>query len=1049
MPSPSADHAEVLSTATYQQVDEWGPWDELSDARMRSSGADVDDLLQRHEEMPYSTGTDMTDPCLDNATPSDVAHLLEQHDEKQEHCRATMEESEEEDGDGPAMTALDLLEEVRDEGYSHDTFLEDPLRSVWMPTPPASADGDLEEWPELASDHKAAAMNLAAHGEKWEVDKETMGFLASVMALGREDEQATVLEDTPLTFTDLKIDETVLQCDAAVEVRNLRERHVVKLTTHGLEPFALDTEKGESIQWPKTDLALPSKIHEQIAADRLQISRDEAAYLQNIAQPSAMSFAEMMDSSIGSDKPWRMEPQTPPLLPLSPPYSPPAPPAELLELPLTSTPENLMATEAAEVHRAIMQADDDGAHGASASMRSRDTISEPYSFVQTSGDSSTPSEKPKRFDDMKADVPLLPTSATWQSSPEKSRGFPNEIRSLIPLPDSDMSILDLRVADQDVGDFVNEVIMPLAESALAKAGNEQLVEIDTTMRVPVPLIDNALPLGPWELYDQPGINRSQLDLQRGLMSFTKREILKSETSWSGVSKLERTMGWSPFATRLGKVKTDEVFDDDSSSARYMADLVMDGDLDIGGLISKAEGLRILDGHESDDDEIEPAHSEFEEVDDHQTSAITEHEISHVQPSPKVAMGAEQTKPAVPTLVAGPPRIDMQTLLRKRKQELESTTTVGHAMNTGLDSLSENVMKKPRLQAAGLPSLAESGSIFTAGGIASFIQLQGNNSSTRAQTEERIVAQTQPAAPPAVMVQPVQEAKKIDVHVPLPCPNLSDQSRAIQIVVSTKLLTDRVLIKQLNTLLPGLEMIERVHVPQAARGLNAPSENVAPMEADVTISPAAGLLTTTLQKLNQKPLPGQAHFYGVREHVANVAVRYEKLIVLVAQTQQLAGEEGTEIRNLTERDCDALSDFMAFTATLDADIEVRLVPGGTSDITKWIAATVSHHASSIQDDMKLLSDETLWERFLRTAGLNAFAAQVILGQLKPPEEAIRDGSSSAIQSSQGDVFGLAAFVRMSLTQRLQHFGPLLGGERVLRRVSEVVDMGWKSVAPGPW
>ncbi|KAK5684061.1 hypothetical protein LTS10_003925 [Elasticomyces elasticus] len=1046
---PSPDHAKGPSVATYQQVDESGSGEELSDARMRSSGAEADHSPQSHEEMPYSAGTDLSDPCLDNATPSDVADLLEQHDAEREDPNATMDEYDEEDGDELSMTALDLLEEVRDEGYSHNTLLEDPLRSVWMPTPPASADGDLEEWPEVESGHRTAAINLASHGEKWEVDKETMGFLASVMALARDDEQATVLDDTPLTFTDLKIDEVILQCDAAVEVRKLRERHIVKLTTHGLEPFALDVEKGESVQWCSTDLALPSKIHEQIAADRLEISRDEAAYLQNIAQPSVMSFAEMIGSSIGSDKPWRMEPQTPPLLPLSPPYSPPAPPAEFLELPLTSTPENLMAIEAAEVHRVIMQADDDSAHGPGAGMRDGDTMSEPYSFVQTSGDNSTPSVKPRRFEDMKADVPLLPTSATWQSSPEKSRGFPTEIRSLIPLPDSDMSILDPRIADQDVGDFMNEVIMPLAESALAQAGNEQLVEIDTTMRVPVPPIDNALPLAPWTLYDQAGTDRSTLNSQLGLMSFTKRETLKSETGWSGVSKLERTMGWSPFATRLGVVKTEEVFDDDGSSARYMADLVLDGDLDIGGLISQAEGLRILDGHESDDDQIEPANFEFEEVNDNQTSVITEHETSHVQPSPKAATEGEHTKPAVPILVAEPPRIDMQTLLRKRKQELESTTTIGHAMNTWLDPSPENVMKKPRLQAAGLPHLAESGSLFAAGGIASFMQLQGNKSSTRAHIDERINAQTQPAAPPAVMVQPVQEAKTIDVHVPLPCPKLSDQNRAIQIVVSTKVLTDRALVKQLNTLLPGLEMIERVHVPQAALNVNTSSGTGAPVEADITISPAAGLLTTTLQKLNQKPLPGQANFYGVREHVANVAVRYEKLIVLVAQTQQLGGEEGTDIRNLTERDCDALSDFMAFTATLDADIEIRLVPGSTSDIVKWIAATISHHASGIRDDMKLLSDETLWERFLRTAGLNAFAAQVILAQLKPPEEAIRDGSSSAIQSSQGDVFGLAAFVRMSLTQRLQQFGPLLGGERMLRRVSEVVDMGWKSVAPGPW
>jgi hypothetical protein len=80
---------------------------------------------------------------------------------------------------------------------------------------------------------------------------------------------------------------------------------------------------------------------------------------------------------------------------------------------------------------------------------------------------------------------------------------------------------------------------------------------------------------------------------------------------------------------------------------------------------------------------------------------------------------------------------------------------------------------------------------------------------------------------------------------------------------------------------------------------------------------------------------------------------------------------------------------------------------------------------------------MWERWLRAAGLNAFAAQVVLRRLR-----VKDVSPD----SGGDLgnfrFGLQAFIAMTLEQRVETFEGLLGGERVLRRVCAGLDGGWR-------
>ncbi|KAI9846750.1 MAG: hypothetical protein M1830_007430, partial [Pleopsidium flavum] len=108
-----------------------------------------------------------------------------------------------------------------------------------------------------------------------------------------------------------------------------------------------------------------------------------------------------------------------------------------------------------------------------------------------------------------------------------------------------------------------------------------------------------------------------------------------------------------------------------------------------------------------------------------------------------------------------------------------------------------------------------------------------------------------------------------------------------------------------------------------------------------------------------------------------------------------------------------------------------------ELAKWIAGVMIKYGVR-ESSAHLLQDETLWELFLRRAGLNAFAAQVILAALKAPDD---QASGDTIQRDGAD-FGLTAFVKMPMKERIRRFEHLLGGTRILLRVSEQLDIRWQ-------
>lgn len=208
------------------------------------------------------------------------------------------------------------------------------------------------------------------------------------------------------------------------------------------------------------------------------------------------------------------------------------------------------------------------------------------------------------------------------------------------------------------------------------------------------------------------------------------------------------------------------------------------------------------------------------------------------------------------------------------------------------------------------------------------------------------------------------------------------------------------------------------------------------EADLLLSPSTGLVFTTLQRIKQKPLPGQINHNGIRDRVSVLAGRYERLILLVSEGMSAPSASDMEeepMRNLDERDCAALNSLTRDVAQLETNVQVLYVPGAEASLASWAVSHMVRHG--IDDpEIQLMHDETLWEMFLRKAGMNAFAAQAVLARLKQPPSGGRSSD-----------FGLSAFVQMHPDERVRRFGRLLGGRKLLDRVSRVIDNGWISEA----
>ena len=93
-----------------------------------------------------------------------------------------------------------------------------------------------------------------------------------------------------------------MKSDPELELLRLRRRHVAVITTRGLEPFQLNVENDESLQWPAHLQSLPAEKDTQVASEKLDVGSDVMDYLRDLALPKQLSTYEMVSAFLESDR---------------------------------------------------------------------------------------------------------------------------------------------------------------------------------------------------------------------------------------------------------------------------------------------------------------------------------------------------------------------------------------------------------------------------------------------------------------------------------------------------------------------------------------------------------------------------------------------------------------------------------------------------------------------------------------------------------------------------------------------------------------------------
>ena len=608
-------------------------------------------------------------------------------------------------------------------------------------------------------------------------------------------------------------------------------------------------------------------------------------------------------------------------------------------------------------------------------------------------------EPRERALDLKLSSPMLP--AFWDQQPEEVgngtvKEFLGEILpnlpSPIPCPENTSS--------DDIDRFFAQTLQPFADKVNKLVKEEQLQETtctlgDDTLRVKVPVLDFSLPRTPWEGYAESESATAEKRVTKFLYEFEQLHL--SNCHWPSSRKAERELRWAPFPAHLAKFDINEDIPEDDSLAPWIAKPKTP---DLDAFTWKLPGLRILDDHDSDDEEI--AEAEF------------------------------------------PESSGLLALMRKRKRELETTADDDSSKQAG------------EVQPFEPTSTSEPGSgQFTNGNFSTLAAIDGFMSIRMGKIPKPVhgpdvtsIRQTTRKDANQTVEKAALEASSntnaggnlvrltaipLDHELPTtPC----------TVIISSTILSQLKLVRMIQELYPKSDLIERdfsLHTfPTTAPNKPLTSHDLLRRdaithEADMLLSPSTGLILTTLQKLHQRPLPGtQPTASALQTRLSLTAPRYTTLLVLVSHNQP----PDAPFTPLGPSDCAAITELTAFTrnplfTSLDTEVQIIFVPGGERELARWAVSLMAKYGQSVRDS-RAMQEETTWEVWLRRAGMNAFAAQVVLAELRGQEEK---------GERQGGLWGLPRFVAMGGLERVMRFARLMEGEGVLRRVGRVLDGGW--------
>ncbi|KAM0810525.1 hypothetical protein AB5N19_10874 [Seiridium cardinale] len=867
------------------------------------------------------------------------------------------------------LDALEILSVLHHmHGLSDTSQVEERIHPFQVPS-----FSSLEERPTVA---KASVdlLNQLQHRENIEL------ITRSLLPTSREVPRLKALE-LPLLRTEFEVDSLKLK-------REIKARMAVNIRGNPPPAEPLDTSLDESLDFPDSARIYNKELSELMIDERIAITKSAMDCLKRAVQGTLTDAdAATLLAEARPAKSSRVRQMTPPLSPLKLREDYFIPDPDVSQVPILSDPSTLLDADMDDAHAALLQ--DQSSPPLPPILRFSPVDDTPIVVTGTPKAESQKLEEPLTPIEMDGGLP----SAMFDAEQALTNLASTEVKSDL---DSDpRHELDDMLSDDIVATF-----QEAAATAIQSAEQEQLEWADAVARLPVPVMDFTV--------QEPRWVNSGLDASRHFQTIMISHSGARVPSWPEDHKARLQLQWIPFPSKLGTIRLEEAIEttDSQSCLDFQNPQSV---LNSSNFVWKQPGLAILKDTE-DEELLEADHTE---------------RVQAGNPSPISGIHGET----------------LQALARMRTNEaggnsLSDTTAPQAAMTTLPQPESRPCASKHRLLDFNDPLASSTlltnfldfhNSKRRKLGESSFFQKSHTQDISRLEvdvTKPSQVEKTREGIPTEVLERPVKHAA---------CPYLKAEGVPANIIVALTL--SRGLLSWMEKLLPYVKITERDFdrwnsVTWGRKSVaRTPIISSLAAEADLIVSPSTGIINTTLLKAIQRPLPGQKGKASIRDRIDKVSLRYERLVILVSQ----GSCRDESVRDLTGSECAAFSDFSGYVAGLDTDTQVYYIGGGEETLSRWLAyfiARYSHEASKVDD--LLIESETTWELALRRAGMNAFAAQIVLSTLKNP---------SGISEGDDDHRGLAAFINMSPQERRSKFGQLLGGERVLRRVGAALDASW--------
>ncbi|KAI1088328.1 hypothetical protein F5B19DRAFT_429429 [Rostrohypoxylon terebratum] len=841
---------------------------------------------------------------------------------------------------------------------------------------------------------------LVVRTEQLGVSKESLELLSRVNSLGRGNEQDFSLP-TSRDTTRLKLELPLLQTDPDYDYRELtrrvKEQRKADIDLSSIPSEPLNTSNDESLDFPDSAYRYKQKLQTEIQDEKLDIPKAALHYLASILKDEwTQDKQHELEDTLSRRTRLRDLVITPPLTPRDPHEDYFVPDEEVCQIPIPSDPSTLFEDDVRKAEANLPRQDDcHFERSASLDLES--------SAMASSEDLPLLEQQMPKLSSLKVEGPLTPVDSLPPSSEMAIDllGFANMV-------DIDQVLGEQHLGQTSVthesvpGIFSNEALALLEDKAASARRNveqEQLQSADAIARIEIPTIDFLIPEPEWQRVPSDAIAQLEFILKTC-------QVFKI-LPWPKNSQTERELHWSPFPSRMGRISLNEEVDDDvdDNDRKLLDDPYIDKVATSADYVWKKPGLAILQEFE-EEEQLEPSSDDNDDTSIESLVRKRRLESANLDPDPnsRPALGSSVGSNQVPRDTELEP-YQFPSLLLGYDDSSATSTLIANHINFHTSKRQKNI------KSSFFPC-------FT-------------NTSTKG--EEKQKGDTK------VKASIRQEASTLNSHpepalgIPAPCPRYRPTSAPTKIIKALTL--DRGVFSRLEKFYPNAEIIERDfdrwNTLAWDRNSVSRSPVVSPLaaEADVIVSPTTGVIVTTLLKAMQKPSPGHKGLAAIRERIRNVALRYEHLIVLVSEGNRI----DETARDLTPSECAAYADFSGFVVGQDTNAQVYYVGGGNCTLTKWLVSFLTRYspeAAEVRD--LLIQEETLWELFLRRAGMNAYAAQAILGHLKAPDD---------IGKEEGGKYGLPAFIRMAPAERVQSFRGVMGGERVLRRINEVLETRW--------